>query len=150
MLRGNAGFDFIAPGGRKPGHQSDPFCHLSMVPEHTVLVIKREQLAIGSQPGGTTGVLQQKEREQSAIAGILWHEPGENAGQSDRFCAQIPPNEPRMSGRRIAFGEDQVDDRLHGGKTLGQHFQRGKQEGAGNLGSGEAPRVRRVRAMRAS
>jgi hypothetical protein len=61
------------------------------VPRAPVLLGERHQGAVGPGPGGTAGVGEQHEREQSSDLAVLGQQPAHLAGETDGFAGQVDP-----------------------------------------------------------
>jgi hypothetical protein len=136
------------------------------IPARAVLLGQQHQLSVG-EAGVAASVVDQHQGQQRAHLGLVGHQLGERAAEPDRLGRQVPAT-------AVALVEDQVDDRQHGGKAVGEHVRRrdserdagvldlapraheplghrvlGDQEGASDLVGGEAAeRAQRERDLR--
>ena len=133
------------------------------IPQAAVLVFQRDGAAMVIDPGRTSGVSEQHEREQASDPGLAGHQPVQDTGEPDGLVHQIAPHQVVVAGGRVALGEDEVDDvqnqaqtafelvraghaerdaalldlALAAGQALG-HGRRRDQEGLGDLSGAEA------------
>src|SRR5262249_37352494 len=69
-------------------------------------------------------VLKEHQREQALILSLPRHQLAKYTGQSNGLGAEIAANELFTGCCGVSFIEDQVEDRLHRGETLGKYFRR--------------------------
>ena len=65
-------------------------------------------------------VVQQHQREQAQPFGVVGIERAQHAAEADRFGTELAPDQRVACRGRVAFVEDQVDDRQHRGPALRQ------------------------------
>ena len=122
-----------------------------------------DELAGGADAGVAAGVVKEHEGEQAEILWRLGEEIAEYAGEADGLGGELAADEGVAGGGAVALVEDEVEDGLDGGEALGQgggggdlvgdagfvdlafgaddalgEGGLGEQEGAGDLGGGEA------------
>ena len=85
-----------------------------LVPEAAILVFHQHDLALGVDPRGRAGVLQQHQGGQAHDLRLGLEEPQQQASQADRLVAQRPARPGLLGVGRIALVEHQVDHRRHG------------------------------------
>ncbi len=143
--------------------------------QRVLLVGQRHQRAVGGGARRTPGLDEQHEREQAQHLRLVGHELDQEPAEADRFGAEVLADQPVARTRRVALGEDEVDDGQHGAQPVGQlglvrhpvgdprvadlalgpdnplrHRRLGHQEGAGDLARGEpAEQPQRERHLRA-
>jgi hypothetical protein len=114
---------------------------LLVVPQRAVLVAQEHDAAAG-EARLATRVVHQHQREQGVDLGLVGHKLDERAAQTDCLRRQLVAS-------AVALVEDQVDDREHRSKPVGQQVRRRHAErdaGGGDLllGPHEALRHRRL------
>ena len=108
--------DLVRPGPVAPqalADQSLPLGNLRAVPEPAVLVGKKHQLPVGGGPAGPPRLREQHQGEQPHDLGLARHELQQQPTQTDGLRAQVGADEVVAGGRRIALVEHQVDDGQH-------------------------------------
>ena len=90
-----------------------------------VLLLERHERAVGRRCGWRGARrCSSIEREQAADLGLVGHQLHQQAGQANRFGAQVGAHQVVVFSGGIAFVEDQVDDAEHRGQPLGQQLAR--------------------------
>ena len=140
-----------------------PSLDLGAVPERAVLVLQQHHLPRLVQPRLAAGVLQQHQRQQRPRLGVAGERLDQHPRQPDRLVGELGADQRVRPRGEVALVEDQVQRRQHRGQPLGQllgrghlvgdvgvadlrlgpdqplrHRRLGGEEGAGDLGRGEA------------
>ena len=79
-----------------------------------VLLLERDELAVGAQPLRAPRVGEQQERQQPEHLGLVGHQPREQAGEPDRLLADVAAH------AAVALGVDEIDDAQDAGEPLRQ------------------------------
>ena len=69
--------------------QRDPFGDERPIPQRSILLGQRDQLARGVGPRGASGVDEQHEREQAGDLAVVGKQPVHHPGQPDRLVRQL-------------------------------------------------------------
>ena len=175
--RGDGRLDLVSAHwalGQRVGDQGDALGDRGLVPAAAILVGKRHQLPGVVDPGGAAGLGEQHQREEPGDLAVAGPEPVQPAGQPQRFSGQVDAVHLLAGRRGVALVEDQVQhvadgldplinllggwhrerraglpDTLLGPADPLRHGRFGHEEGAGDLGRGQAPdRPQRQRDLR--
>ena len=73
----------------------------------------------------STGVVEEREREEAPHLGLVRHEVREEPAEADGLSAQLVAHEPVAARGVVALVEDQVHDREHAAQAVGQDVVRG-------------------------
>ena len=128
MAGGDGRLDLIRtrpPAPQRGLQDSDALADLRRVPQRTVLVLQRHQVAASVQPRGAARVVQQHQRQQAGRLRFVGHQPGQHPGQPDRLGAEILPDQVRPGRGRITLVEQQVEHAEHAWRAFRQQVRRG-------------------------
>ena len=95
---------------------------LCAVPQRAVLVLEQDELAAGPDACVAARVLKEHQREQPEHLGLVGHQHGKELPEANRVVAQVTAHELLVGGRRVAFVEDEVEDREHRLQPLGEQM----------------------------
>ncbi len=96
---------------------------LGPVPQGTVLVLERDQVARRVQAGAPARVMEQHQRQQAGRLGLVGHEAAQRAGEPDRLVAQLGADEVGAPGGRVPLVEQQIQHREDPAGALGQQMR---------------------------
>src|SRR2546428_8790771 len=124
--------------------------HEQVIPARAVLIEEQDRLSRRADPRTRARGLDLHERDQAVDLGLLRHELGENAAETQRLVAESGPHPVLARGRRVAFVEDEVDDLEHRRETRGKlvlarYLERDSRLGERALGADDALGDRRLR-----
>ena len=173
-----AAWSWYGPGSPHPERPLDERGALldpGAVPATPILVVEEDELAVGADAGLAARIVQEHQGQQAERLGLVRHQPDQDAAEPDRLRAQLAPDERLARRRVVALVEDQVQDLQDPVEALGQEVVRrdsigdagvadlplraheplgerrlGHEEGPRDLRRLSPPRVRSVRATRAS
>lgn len=112
--------------GTGPAHAQGPLDHcrafvdLAPVPAGAVLVLERDEVAVGIGARFATSVVQQHQRQQAPRFRLIGHELDEQAGEVDRFGTEVAADEGIAAAGGVALVENEVDHAEHARESLGQ------------------------------
>ncbi len=104
--------------------ERDPLADLPAVPEPAILVFQEDQFAVPREASGPPRVVQQHQGQQGVPSGLRGQQFDHEAPEADRFIAQLHPQERVPGGRRVPFGEHEVDRRQDPVDALPELFRR--------------------------
>ena len=84
---------------------------LRAVPARPVLLLERDDVALGVEPRAGAGVGEQQEREETPGLARRGEEADQETREPDRLGAEVGADRRVALGGGVALGEDQVDDR---------------------------------------
>jgi hypothetical protein len=93
---------------------------MGSVPATPVLLLQRDQIAVGVDPGAGAGMVQQQQRQQTTDLWIVRGQLAQQPPEPDRLGGQVDPEQPVAAGGVIALVEDQVHDRADGPDPVGE------------------------------
>ena len=99
-------------------NQREAFCDERRVPQATVLAFEDNDRAIRIEPCLLMRMLQQQKRSQTHDFRFARKKTQQQPRQSDRFLTQHRLDMRAATARGVAFVEDQIYDRRHGGEPL--------------------------------
>ncbi len=105
-------------------NQLDALVDLGAVPGRPVLLLERDEVAIGPRARHQARIVEQHQREQPDRLRLLGHQLDDEPSEPDRLGAQLRSHQRFATGRTVALVEDQVDDGEHGGEPIRQHLGR--------------------------
>ena len=103
-----------------PVQQAEPLADHGRVPAIPVLLLERDQVAVGVDPGVGAGMLEDQQRQQTTDLGVVGDQLGQEPPEPDRLGGQVDPEQPVAAGGVIALVEDQVHDRADGPDPVGE------------------------------
>ena len=89
-------------------------------PPAAVLIGQQDDPPGGVDPRRLARLGQQQQGEQTRHLGLVRHQLGEQAGETDRLGAQVVAQQLVACRRRVALVVDQVGDGQHGAQPVGQ------------------------------
>ena len=90
VFGGDTCLQSVAAMRRRRAHQKRKgLNNLAGIPFGAVLFIERDEVAIVIGAGGTAGILQEHQREESPVFGVDGEQFAEDAGETDGFGAEI-------------------------------------------------------------
>ena len=89
------------------------------VPQGAILVLEQDQIAVGIDPPGAPGIVQEHEGEQAQGLGLIGHQDREGAGEPDGFTAE---SLSYQVGARTG-GVPLVEEEVQHGKDRSRAFQ---------------------------
>jgi hypothetical protein len=103
----------------RPVQQSRRLRDPRAVVERAVLLVERDGAAAVVDPRGAARVVREAQRGEAERLGLARQQRGDEAGEPDRLVAQVDAHPLGARGRRVALGEDEVDDAEHRRQPLG-------------------------------
>jgi hypothetical protein len=99
--------------------QAQALVDFARVPAGAVLVLQGHEVTRFVYPGGAPSVVQEHEREQAEGLGLVGHQVGQGAGETDRLRAQALAHEVGTAWRRpsrskLARQWERTSDRTSG------------------------------------
>lgn len=90
--------------------------NLGAIPPAAVLVLEHDEIAGLVDPGAAARIVKQHQREERRRfrRRARRHQGPDEPGQADRLGAELAPHQRFPARGRVAFVEDEIDDRQHG------------------------------------
>ncbi len=108
------------PPPQGPGEDLYALRHHGVIPQLALLFFEEDKAAVVCDPGAAPGVGQQHQGEQTTHLRLVGHQAPEDAGQPNRFLAQIEPQKIVPGRSHVAGGECQIEGRQHPVEPVGQ------------------------------
>ena len=98
--------------------ERDAFGDRLLVPQRSILLVERDQLAERSGARRAARVGQQHEREQTCDLRIVRQQHANRTREADRFVRQVRAMQARSGAGRVAFVENEIENVQHRAQAL--------------------------------
>ena len=100
-------------------HERDALGDQRAVPARPVLLVERDERAVGARAFGATRVGEQHEREQAGDLAVVGEQRVQHAGEPDRLGGEVGALQVVARRGRVALVEDEVEHLQHDAQPLG-------------------------------